>query len=78
MTTSDLSVKGRSSDVALENPPTTEREFLRLARRYEAVPLVRTLLADLTTPLAAFLRLRGRSDSTFLLESIQGGEKVSR
>jgi anthranilate synthase component 1 len=78
VTASDPSVKARRPDEALESPPATQREFLKLARRYEAVPLVRTLLADLTTPLAAFLRLRGRSDSTFLLESIQGGEKVSR
>jgi anthranilate synthase component 1 len=59
-------------------PPETAAEFLSLARHYEAVPVVRTLLADLTTPIAAFLRLRARSTSAFLLESIQGGEKVSR
>jgi anthranilate synthase component 1 len=59
-------------------PPETAGEFLALARRYEAVPVVRTLLADLTTPLGAFLRLRNRSASAFLLESIQGGENVSR
>jgi anthranilate synthase component 1 len=53
-------------------------EFLALASAYEAVPVVRTLLADLTTPLAALLRLRRRSSFAFLLESIQGGEKVSR
>ena len=59
-------------------PPATAAEFLALAREYEAVPVVRSLLADLSTPLGAFLGLRRRSSAAFLLESIQGGEKVSR
>ncbi|MBA2564107.1 MAG: anthranilate synthase component I family protein [Gemmatimonadetes bacterium] len=53
-------------------------EFLSLAREYEAVPVVRSFLADLSTPVGAFLRLRARSPSAFLLESIVGGERVSR
>jgi anthranilate synthase component 1 len=54
------------------------RDFLTLARRHDAVPLVRSFLADLTTPLGAFLRLRSRSGGAFLLESVEGGERVSR
>ena len=40
-------------------------------------PLVRELPADLDTPATAYLKLRGRGPS-FLLESIEGGERVAR
>jgi anthranilate synthase component 1 len=61
-----------------EQAPGDVAQFVALARRYQAVPVVRSFLADLSTPLGAFLRLRRRSASAFLLESIQGGEKISR
>jgi anthranilate synthase component 1 len=40
-------------------------------------PLVRELPADLDTPATAYLKLRGHGPS-FLLESIEGGERVAR
>jgi anthranilate synthase component 1 len=40
-------------------------------------PLVRELPADLDTPATAYLKLRGRGPS-FLLESVEGGERVAR
>ena len=43
---------------------TPDREtFRRLARRHRVVPVWRTLLADLTTPVAAFVRLCGDDES---------------
>ncbi|HEY7461085.1 MAG TPA: anthranilate synthase component I family protein [Gemmatimonadota bacterium] len=78
MTATNVERKPAGPRPEILTPPGTAGEFLALARRYEAVPVVRTLLADLTTPLGAFLRLRNRSASAFLLESIQGGENVSR
>ena len=39
---------------------------------YTRVPLLRRLLADLDTPLGAYLRFSGMG--SFLLESVQGGE----
>jgi anthranilate synthase component 1 len=55
-------------------------EFLRLARTHTLVPLYLTLTADLETPVTAFLRLAGASaaDQCFLLESVEGGEKIGR
>jgi len=42
------------------------------------VPVVRTVLADLQTPVGAFLRIAGDAPYAFLLESIEGGERVAR
>ena len=48
-------------------------EFASLARDYTVVPVWRELLADLTTPVAAFSRLTGEGsdDRAFLLESVE-------
>ena len=53
-------------------------EFRQLAGQgYNRIPLVREVLADLDTPLSCYLKLaRGRY--TYLLESVQGGEKWGR
>jgi anthranilate synthase component I len=48
-------------------------EFRRLARTHTVIPVWRELLADLTTPVAAFARLVGE-DTGFLLESVEHGE----
>ncbi|MDH3682048.1 MAG: anthranilate synthase component I [Acidimicrobiia bacterium] len=56
---------------------TTREEFRALARQYRAVPVHRELLADLTTPVAAFLRCVG-TEPGFTLESVDNGERWSR
>ena len=53
-------------------------EFLRLAATHTLVPVYRTLTADLETPVSAFLRLAADEPQSFLLESVEGGEKVGR
>jgi anthranilate synthase component 1 len=55
----------------------TKTEFLSRARGGNLVPVVCELFADLETPISAFLKLRNGSD-TYLLESVEGGEKVGR
>ena len=52
--------------------------FLRLARTHTLVPLVRTLTADLETPVSAFLRIAASEPECFLLESVEGGERLGR
>lgn len=52
-------------------------QFRALARTHRVVPVWRSLLADLTTPVAAFARLVGDGDG-FLLESVEHGERWSR
>ena len=42
------------------------------------VPVVKTLLADTETPVSAYLKIRNRSTYSFLLESVEGGEKTAR
>ena len=42
------------------------------------VPVVRSVLADLQTPVGAFLRVAEHAPYAFLLESIEGGERVAR
>jgi anthranilate synthase component I len=53
-------------------------EFLGLASTHSLVPVYRTLTADLETPVSAFLRLASDEPQSFLLESVEGGEKVGR
>jgi anthranilate synthase component 1 len=51
--------------------------FLALAREHSVVPVWREVLADLTTPVAAFMRLDPQPNG-FLLESVEGGERWAR
>jgi anthranilate synthase component I len=54
---------------------TSSREdFRALARSYTVIPVWRELLADLTTPVAAFCRLVAKDEPGFLLESVEHGE----
>ncbi len=62
----------------LDLTPATFEEFEREARRGNVVPVVRSVLADLQTPVGAFLRIAGDASHAFLLESIEGGERVAR
>ncbi len=62
----------------LDLKPATFEEFERQAERGNVVPVVRSVLADLQTPVGAFLRIAGDAQYAFLLESIEGGERVAR
>lgn len=55
-------------------------EFERLAQQGNLIPVSREVLADLETPVSAFLKLRQSNNSTdaFLLESVEGGEALAR
>ncbi|HUI42756.1 MAG TPA: chorismate-binding protein, partial [Terriglobia bacterium] len=67
-------------------------EFQRLARRGNVLPVYSTIVADLLSPVSAYLRLapetlpgaRPRASAgrahpySFLLESVEGGERVGR
>jgi anthranilate synthase component 1 len=55
----------------------TRSEFLRLAGQGNVIPVHADLMADLETPVSAYAKLRGAGPS-FLLESIEGGENLSR
>ena len=57
---------------------TTFEEFRALATRGTFVPVVKELVADLLTPVSAFLKIAEDADYAFLLESVEGGEHVGR
>ncbi len=57
--------------------PDAER-FLSLAREHTMIPVFRTVTADLETPVSAFLRVAANMPEAFLLESVEGGERVGR
>jgi anthranilate synthase component 1 len=52
-------------------------EAKRLARRGNLVPVYREITADLETPVSAYLKV-ARGPYSFLLESVEGGERVAR
>jgi anthranilate synthase component I len=62
----------------LELQPPTFEAFEREAREGNVVPVVRSVLADLHTPVGAFMRIGGDSQYAFLLESVEGGERIAR
>ena len=51
--------------------------FQEMARQGNLIPVYREILGDLETPVAAYKKLRGQGCS-FLLESVEGGEKWGR
>jgi anthranilate synthase component 1 len=57
---------------------TTFEEFTALAQRGTFVPVCKEIVADLLTPVSAFLKIAEHSDYAFLLESVEGGEHVGR
>ena len=53
----------------------SEEEFHRLAGRGNIIPVYREVLADMDTPVSAFLKIQ-EDPYSFLLESVEGGEEV--
>jgi anthranilate synthase component 1 len=56
----------------------TFEEFKSFATGSPTIPLSRTLIADMLTPVAAYLRIRRSHRSSFLFESVEGGERLGR
>ena len=56
----------------------TASEAHALAPDHSAVPLVRELFADMLTPVRAYAVLCGGEGPGFLLESVEGGERLAR
>ncbi|MEK7722837.1 MAG: anthranilate synthase component I, partial [Acidobacteriota bacterium] len=62
----------------LEISPKTFEEFVVEMKNGNVVPVVRSVLADLHTPVSAFMRVCGDASQAFLLESVEGGERLAR
>ena len=54
------------------------KDFLRLARSATLVPVVKSVSADLLTPVSAFLAIAANEPHAFLLESNERGEQIGR
>ena len=54
------------------------REFQRLAKQGNLIPVYDVFPADLLTPVSAYLRIAQGARYSFLLESVEGGEKIAR
>jgi anthranilate synthase component 1 len=54
------------------------KEFARLARQATLVPVVKSVMADLLTPVSAFRAIAAKEPNAFLLESIERGEQIGR
>lgn len=53
-------------------------EFLKLSKQGNLIPVYKEILGDMETPVSAYLRLSKGSKYSFLLESVEGQEKVAR
>lgn len=62
----------------IELSPKTFEDFQAETGKGNVVPVVRSVLADLHTPVGAFLRVANAAEQAFLLESIEGGERLAR
>jgi anthranilate synthase component I len=54
------------------------KQFYRLAREATLVPVVKSVSADLLTPVSAFLAIADKEPHAFLLESVERGEQIGR
>ena len=55
----------------------SKEEFIRLAKKGNLIPVFKDITADLGTPVSAFMKI-DKCDYSFLLESVEGGEKIAR
>ncbi|MFA6357146.1 MAG: anthranilate synthase component I [Candidatus Omnitrophota bacterium] len=53
------------------------KEFLNFSKKANVIPVYQEINADLDTPVSAFLKLE-QGDYSFILESIEGQEKIAR
>lgn len=51
-------------------------QFIKLAQKGNLIPVYKEIVADLETPVSAYKKIE--SKNSFLLESVEGGEKIAR
>ncbi|MBU1998797.1 MAG: anthranilate synthase component I, partial [Candidatus Omnitrophica bacterium] len=52
------------------------KEFLRLSKTANLIPIFKEISADMDTPVSSFLKLK-KDKYAFLLESVEGQEKIA-
>src|SRR5438105_13403893 len=53
-------------------------EVKQLQSQGNVIPVYKSVIADFLTPVSAFLKLEKDRSHAFLLESIEGGERIAR
>ena len=53
-------------------------QFRSMAQTANLIPVVRELSADLETPVSVYIKIMAQNRPSFLLESVEGGEKMAR
>ena len=56
----------------------TREEFIEKAQSGNLIPVWREVLADMETPVSAYRKIAGDRANSFLLESVEGGERLAR
>ena len=54
----------------------TKEEFIKLSKKGNLIPVYSEIMADTETPVSAYIKMEG--ENAFLLESVEGGEKIAR
>jgi len=56
----------------------SKAEFIKLSRKGNLIPVYAEILADFETPLSAYRKIASKAGYSFLLESVEGGERIAR
>lgn len=65
--------------MSLKLKPTLEEvQEIVASGKGNTIPIYAELEADLLTPVSAYLKVADRCDYSFLFESVEGGENISR
>ncbi|HLD41276.1 MAG TPA: anthranilate synthase component I, partial [Candidatus Omnitrophota bacterium] len=56
----------------------SKKEFIKLSKKGNLIPVYKEIPADMETPVSAFLKLSQGSPYACLLESVEGQEKIAR
>ena len=53
-------------------------EFISLSKNYKTIPVYKRIIADLLTPISAYMKLTKSSTYSFIFESVEKGEQYGR
>jgi anthranilate synthase component 1 len=70
-----------STPMSMKNVPMTapsRAEFIEKAAQGNLIPVWCEVLADMETPVSAYRKIAGNRPNSFLLESVEGGERLAR
>ncbi len=56
----------------------SEKEFIKLSRQGNLIPVCAEVLGDLETPVSAYFKIASKCEYSYLLESVEGEEKMAR